>query len=115
MTPEEIYKSIGGMIRRRRKKLHLTQGQLAAQVGISRASLANIETGRQSVVVHQVYSIAAALELDPSDLLPRSCTSSFEPEGRDENIVLPASGLSNSQRDQILNLIRSASPKDEVE
>ena len=115
MSPEEIYKFIGGFIRRRRKRLQLTQGQLAAQVGISRASLANIETGRQSVVVHQVYSIAAALKLDPNDLLPPIAKRKSGTDGVDEDIVLPASGLSNAQRAQILDLIRTATPKSEVD
>ncbi len=95
--------------------MQLTQGKLAAQVGISRASLANIETGRQSVVVHQVYSIAAALKLDPNDLLPPSSKRMSETDDLDEDIVLPASGLSNAQRAQIINLIRSAAPKSEVD
>jgi transcriptional regulator with XRE-family HTH domain len=37
---------------------------------MSRASLASIETGRQNVLVHQLYTFAAALELAVSDFLP---------------------------------------------
>jgi transcriptional regulator with XRE-family HTH domain len=71
MNPESIYRHIGAVIRRgrRRFKPRLTQEKLAQRVGISRASLANIETGRQSVLVHQLYALAAALDLTPSDFL----------------------------------------------
>jgi transcriptional regulator with XRE-family HTH domain len=75
MNPESIYRHIGAVIRKGRRKFkpRLTQEALAQRVGISRASLANIETGRQSVLVHQLYALAAALDLAPADfLLPAS-------------------------------------------
>jgi transcriptional regulator with XRE-family HTH domain len=71
MNPESIYRHIGAVVRRGRRKFkpRLTQETLAQRVGISRASLANIETGRQSVLVHQLYALAAALDLAPADFL----------------------------------------------
>jgi transcriptional regulator with XRE-family HTH domain len=71
MNPESIYRHIGAVIRKGRRKFkpRLTQEALAQRVGISRASLANIETGRQSVLVHQLYALAAALDLAPADFL----------------------------------------------
>jgi transcriptional regulator with XRE-family HTH domain len=75
MNPESIYRHIGSVVRRGRRKFkpRLTQETLAQRVGISRASLANIETGRQSVQVHQLYALASALDLAPADfLLPAS-------------------------------------------
>jgi transcriptional regulator with XRE-family HTH domain len=75
MNPESIYRHIGSVVLRGRRKFkpRLTQETLAQRVGISRASLANIETGRQSVQVHQLYALAAALDLAPADfLLPAS-------------------------------------------
>src|ERR1700728_4911224 len=71
MNPESIYRHIGEVMRNRRRssKPRLTQETLAQRVGISRASLANIETGRQSVLVHQLYAFAEVLELSPSDFL----------------------------------------------
>src|ERR1700683_648546 len=71
MTLEPIYKTIGGIIRQRRRRLELAQTKLAARLGISRATLANIETGRQRVLVHHVYAFAEALDIKPSDLLPQ--------------------------------------------
>lgn len=49
----------------------MRQKNLAAFVGISRGTLANIETGRQNLHVHQLYNFARALKLrSPADLLP---------------------------------------------
>ncbi len=70
MAPESIYAQIGVFIRTRRKQLKLRQEDLALRVGLSRASLANIETGRQNLLVHHLYALAQALQLKPIDLLP---------------------------------------------
>jgi transcriptional regulator with XRE-family HTH domain len=67
---DPIYIEIGLLIRARRKALNLRQKSLASELGISRGSLANIETGRQSILVHQLYRFANVLRLPPHDLLP---------------------------------------------
>ena len=48
MNHDWIYPLIGAVIKRRRKQFDWTQEKLAARLGISRASLANIEIGRQA-------------------------------------------------------------------
>lgn len=70
MKPEPIYRSIGAIVRQRRRRLEWPQETLAGRLGIKRATLANIETGRQRVLVHQLYALAAALGVKPNDLLP---------------------------------------------
>src|SRR5437016_6301362 len=77
MLPDPIYKQIGAVIKARRKKLGLKQETLAGMLGISRGSLANVETGRQNVLVHQLYRFAASLELSPFDLLPQPSSAPF--------------------------------------
>lgn len=103
MNPESIYRHIGEIIRNRRRssKPRLTQETLAQRVGISRASLANIETGRQSVLVHQLYALAEVLKLDPSDFLPPANDAAARAEW---NEVLPAD-LNSTQKDQIARLL----------
>jgi transcriptional regulator with XRE-family HTH domain len=70
MGNDGLYAALGNLIRARRKEQKLTQEKLAASIGISRASLANIETGRQKVLVHQIYALADALGAPVGDLLP---------------------------------------------
>ena len=103
MKPESIYQHIGAVIRTRRNALkpRLTQEALAQRVGISRASLANIETGRQNVLVHQLYALADALSLDPSDfLLPANQNTT----GQEPSDFLPAD-LKPRQMQDIVRLI----------
>lgn len=71
MSLEYPYDLLGSSIRERRKAIDLTQQQLAEKMGISRGSLANIETGKQRILVHQVYQFANALETDVFVLLPK--------------------------------------------
>ena len=67
-----LYKRLGAIIKERRSQLGLTQEQLSRQLKISRASLANIETGRQRVPVHRLYHIADKLDIKVARLLPES-------------------------------------------
>ena len=70
MDIPSIYRERGARIWRRRRVLDLTQEELADRLGISRGGLANIETGRQNILVHQLYRFAAALDMNVHDLLP---------------------------------------------
>jgi transcriptional regulator with XRE-family HTH domain len=103
MNPESVYRHIGAVIRRGRRKFkpRLTQAVLAQRVGISRASLANIETGRQSVLVHQLYALAAALDLKPADFLLPAAETSARSEW---DQVLPHD-LKPLQKNQIARLL----------
>jgi transcriptional regulator with XRE-family HTH domain len=105
MDTERIYKDLGARIRGLRKGLGQTQERLAAQIGMSRASLANIEAGRQQVLVHHLFAVAEALQLDsPAQLLlsPRTRT-----HARDTDSELPVAGegLTEKQRREVLRLM----------
>lgn len=106
MNIEALYRHIGSTIKLKRKQLGMTQAQLANRMAISRASLANIETGRQNVLVHQLYSFAEKLDLKIEDLLPPvvSSESDFPPP----NFPLPKD-LSRVQREQITRLLNDTS------
>ena len=101
MQPESIYAAIGERIKARRRTLGFTQEQLAPRLGISRASLANMETGRQTVLVHQLYRLAEALEMSPSDLLPAPQDAAGAPSATE--LPLP-DDLKPLQRRQIASL-----------
>ena len=47
----------------------MTQEQLGAKIGLSRASVVNIEHGRQQVLLHHVVAMSAATETALLDLL----------------------------------------------
>lgn len=69
MHKKSLYAELGRRIAKARG--HMTQQQLAEKVEMSRASIANIERGNQSVSLFNLYVIAEALGIaDPADLLP---------------------------------------------
>lgn len=105
MKAEDIYQEVGQNIRRYRENARRTQAQLAAQIGISRASLANIEAGRQQVLLHYLYAIADSLELSsPSVLMPELYASPV-PAGNAAALPLPQEGLNKKQRQEVLRLM----------
>ena len=71
LTPavQRIYQDIGRRAAARRKELRLIQDDVAAALGLSRASVANLEVGRQRILAHQVFELADVLDMDVADLL----------------------------------------------
>lgn len=105
MIPNPIYVHIGSVIRSRRKALRLTQEMLASRLSISRGGLANIETGRQNILVHQLYDFASQLNLEPSDFLP---IMSREGSRLDQADLPLPTDLKKSQKEQIARLFDAA-------
>jgi len=67
----EFYEQVGARIAAaRRGKRKLTQQALASMVSLSRTSIANIEKGRQNLLLHHFVDIADALQVELSDLVP---------------------------------------------
>ena len=111
MFKDPVYGAFGDAVSTRRKALGLTQNQLAGKVGISRASIANIESGRQNILLHHVYALAAALEFAKvADLLP--ALPQRQPGGELKmtlsNQTLSKQTLSQSAEAQVADLIASA-------
>jgi transcriptional regulator with XRE-family HTH domain len=65
-----VYIEAGRRIQDARKKAGITQERLADAVGLSRASMSNIERGRHKILLHVLEDIARALAVDLHDLLP---------------------------------------------
>ncbi len=67
---DSFYRALGERVRRARMSAKYSQGRLADCVGLSRSSVANIETGRQPVYIHALVRIAKQLRTPISDLIP---------------------------------------------
>jgi len=102
MGPEPIYKEIGAIVRALRRRADKAQEVLAGQLAISRATLANIETGRQRILVHQLYAIAQALDVKLIELLPAPPDAHSAGNWATLNIE---GDLNMEQRKQVANLI----------
>lgn len=73
MTPDEaarFYLDFGRRVRAAREASALTQQGLADALGLTRSSVANIEAGRQRVLLHVPAAIAAATGAALADLNP---------------------------------------------
>ncbi len=66
---EEIYERVGRNVAGRRREIGLSQTELAERCGLTRGSIANIESGRQRPTLHTLSDIAGALEVDMLSLL----------------------------------------------
>lgn len=74
---EPVYEAFGRLVRARRIQLGWTQERLggALGAGMTRASIANIEAGKQRALLHTAIELAAALEIPLADLLPSPAPS----------------------------------------
>lgn len=102
----ELYRAIGAIIKRRRRELNLSQEQLGTRLDLSRAALANIETGRQNVLVHQLFKVADALDIDVHDLVPQE----FSARAEREELPVPAdlrlpADLTNNDAKSVASLL----------
>jgi transcriptional regulator with XRE-family HTH domain len=77
MHEETIKKATGEKIRERRAVLDISQKTLADKVGLSRASIANIERGAQAIDIVQLFLFAEKLSTQPSSLLPDFISDPF--------------------------------------
>lgn len=68
---ELLYSALGNRVKELRINSNYSQSNFANLLEISRASLVNIEKGRQRPPLHLLYDIARLLEVSINDLLPR--------------------------------------------
>lgn len=74
MTKQEqlgLYKLLGLNIKEARLQKGYKQDAFADILKLSRASIVNIEKGRQRPTLHLLYEICKVTDLDLNDLLPR--------------------------------------------
>jgi transcriptional regulator with XRE-family HTH domain len=105
MDEIDIYRILGRAVAKRRKDLGLTQAAVAANLGLTRASLANIETGRQKVLLHHVYRMANILRARSIiELIPPALSDG------DAVLALPLDKkmVTAAQRMQVESVIRRA-------
>jgi transcriptional regulator with XRE-family HTH domain len=108
-----IYRAFGRAVADRRKSMSKTQLNVAQQIGLSRASLANIERGQQKVFLHQILALAEALELDSShEIVPSRAPPSDTVEQGAKVNVSGAKGLSRDQKHLVHRIVgRFGDPK----
>jgi DNA-binding XRE family transcriptional regulator len=113
MVIDPRYEAFGRAVALRRAKLDMTQAQLAGRFGLSRASIANIEAGRQNVLLHHACDIAATLRLEHVDdlmpVVPRSGVEDQDLPPVSDDTLSPRSRV--QLNDMIVNAMATAKAK----
>lgn len=68
-------KEVGLLLQVARKRRGMTQEDLASEIGVGRASYANLEAGRQRVPLDIVWRAAVVLGVSISALVPESISA----------------------------------------
>jgi transcriptional regulator with XRE-family HTH domain len=86
---DELYEAVGERIAVARRGIGMSQAKLAHTVGLTRASVVNIERGRQRPPLHLIWQIAAALNVEATRLIPlkRELDARGAPVQLDANVV----------------------------
>lgn len=66
---EPQYPQLGRRLREERERRHITQAFVAERIGLPRSAVSNIEKGKQRLFVHTLLQYAAALEMNPTELI----------------------------------------------
>lgn len=107
MEQRTFYSALGGRIADRRGAKNMTQAALSERIGIPRARLASIESGRQSIHVHQLVEIANALGVKSIEaLLPANFWLPAN-SGVADAVEFTGSALSAEQKRQIAGIFDS--------
>lgn len=84
---DELQQALCVEIRNRRLELKdVTQDEFSRRSGVSRATIANIERGRQSVTIGILYRLSRALSTDAGTLLNKAIRTAYPNE--DKTILL---------------------------
>jgi len=99
-----IYVLVGKKIKEKREAAGFSQVKLAEAIDVSRASLANYESGNTAVYISYLYQIAERLNVGVHDFLPslEEIKNSTSHEKRLENHNVP-----RKEKKEILDFIES--------
>lgn len=78
---DDFYPEFGRRVRLARRRADLSQDTLGRLTGLNRTSITNIEAGRQRIPLHLLLDFAAALDVEPLELLPGSPPAGLRLEG----------------------------------
>ena len=109
MDESELYSRFGQLVRQHRERLDLNQAEIGSAIGLTRASIANIETGRQRIPLHHLYRLARALKVDVQALLP---TSGWETPATIDREIRSAVELSAREQEAVAQVVGSINARD---
>lgn len=102
---DELYRELGRKIREARERSgeKFSQERLAKRLKVSRASIVNIEAGRQRAPLHLLWQIAEVLGTDLTLLIPRreELLVPADPVQLDKNMIKQIEDAANGNPDTV--------------
>ena len=99
---DSLYTKVGRRVKEARKVSKLTQEELASHVHLTRTSVTNIEKGRQKLMLHTLFELAAALKVPVGQLIP-------EPRSEQpHNDLRFTNGVSEAEKEWIGTIIKTS-------
>lgn len=106
---ELIYRTIGNNIKKYRELARVKQEELAKEIGVSRPSVANYESGKQAIYISDLYKIAKRLSVGIGDLLPDE--KELQESASVDMLVKRASDLTKKEKKVLEDFVRDAEDK----
>lgn len=112
----EVYMTFGKIVRKYRKELDMTQGELAKKLGYAdHTAISQIERGIKDIPRPKVTKFAEVLEIDPAillDALDSKITKAKKYQNSilsedEQNIIDIYRNLSNDNKVQLINILYS--------
>jgi transcriptional regulator with XRE-family HTH domain len=111
MDESTIYAVLGELVREHREGQGMSQGALGKRIGLSRASVANIESGRQRIPLHHLYRMADALGVRAHTLLPDLDDLPSPHVERSINSTMALNAREQAEVAKVLGAIDAAPPR----
>lgn len=89
---DAFYELLGERVRQGRRSANFSQADLAERLGLTRASIANLEAGRQRPSTHQTAMLADILGIPIEKLVPSAPTAIDPSRAADEALRERARG-----------------------
>jgi transcriptional regulator with XRE-family HTH domain len=70
VSNDVVNKAFGRKLRNLRRERDLSQSQVGDSLGWSRVTIANLESGKQNIQLHQIFSLASVLNVQIERLIP---------------------------------------------
>jgi DNA-binding XRE family transcriptional regulator len=104
LEQNQFYQMLGNCIRKARIKAGLKQHTFASFLSLSRASIVNIEKGRQRPPIHLIWVIAKVLNIEVNEILP-SFTHSEEINAKWKRLISKQTKGDKLSKEKLLNFI----------
>src|SRR5436309_3442606 len=99
ISEEVLNNLIGQRIKTERSRLKWTQEKLAKESGVSRATVAVIEVGKQRTPLNVLYKLCLALDIEVRNIIPSNKEIGFDSEpGPFSNLPITAHFVEASKK-----------------